>query len=306
MTTSSSPPRQLAGRSRALLLALAGCAAAVLIPVSIRAVGAQEMVDTELDLCRMRMTFADDFDTAKIASRDITGARWIAHTPWNGDFGDAAFTDPGPSFPFRVENGVLSITATRGADGRWRSGLIASADSQGRGFAQQYGYFEARAKFPAGVGLWPAFWLNASVPNDATEPTMEVDVVEHYGHAPDGFNSGIHVWHKNPTRDEVVLHETKVPSGSLYEGFHTYGVKVDPQHVTFYLDREPIWQQDTPKQHNHKLMLLANLALGGGWPIEKAPSGATMEIDYIRAYSLNDGGSLPDCSGKTAEGRASP
>jgi hypothetical protein len=26
------------------------------------------------------------------------GGRWIAHTPWAGDFGDAAFTDPHPDF----------------------------------------------------------------------------------------------------------------------------------------------------------------------------------------------------------------
>ena len=28
------------------------------------------------------------------------GTRWIAHTPWHGDFGDAAFSDPLPGFPF--------------------------------------------------------------------------------------------------------------------------------------------------------------------------------------------------------------
>jgi hypothetical protein len=32
-------------------------------------------------------------------------------------------------------------------------------------------------------------------------------------------------------------------------------------------------------------MLLVNLALGSGWPIDKTPSPSYMYIDYVRAYA---------------------
>jgi hypothetical protein len=52
--------------------------------------------------------------------------------PWHGDFGDAEFTDPSPSFPFTAENGILRIEARKGGDGTWRSGLLCSNDAEGR------------------------------------------------------------------------------------------------------------------------------------------------------------------------------
>jgi hypothetical protein len=32
------------------------------------------------------------------------------------------------------------------------------------------------------------------------------------------------------------------------------------------------------------MMLLLNLALGGGWPIDKTPNSSFMYVDYVRAY----------------------
>ena len=92
-----------------------------------------------LDLSSFILTFDEEFDDQSISARS-SDTRWSAHTPWNGDFGDAVFTDPGPGFPFVVENGVLRIEARKGDDGRWRSGLISSRAADGfdmPGFAQQ-------------------------------------------------------------------------------------------------------------------------------------------------------------------------
>ena len=100
-----------------------------------------------LDLSGYRMTFNEDFHNLDVSAWG-PGTRWIAHTPWNGDFGDARFADPVPGFPFTVNDGRLRIEARRGEDGKWSAGLLASTDPSGAGFSQQYGYFEMRAKFP--------------------------------------------------------------------------------------------------------------------------------------------------------------
>src|SRR4051812_2682766 len=89
-----------------------------------------------------QMTFEENFDTLDVSSWGTNGSRWIAHTPWNGDFGDAKFTDPMDGFPFTVQNGILRIEARKGPDDKWSSGLLASTNAKGQGFAQQYGYFE--------------------------------------------------------------------------------------------------------------------------------------------------------------------
>jgi hypothetical protein len=60
----------------------------------------------------------EDFHDISIASRILNGKRWIAHTPWNGDFGDAVFADPGPNGPFSLKDGALQITARRDRAGR--------------------------------------------------------------------------------------------------------------------------------------------------------------------------------------------
>ncbi|WP_204331191.1 hypothetical protein, partial [Proteus mirabilis] len=71
-----------------------------------------------LDLTGYTLTFAEEFDSLSVSPWG-PGSRWIAHTPWNGDFGDARFVDPRPGFPFTVEDGVLKIEARKNADGAW-------------------------------------------------------------------------------------------------------------------------------------------------------------------------------------------
>ena len=108
-----------------------------------------------LDLSRFVVTFEDDFKYLDVSAQG-PDTRWIAHTPWNGDFGDAAFDDPGPLGPFTASRDGLAITARKEADGRWHSGLLSSMDKDGpgqHGFAQRYGYFEIRTKLPDGPGV---------------------------------------------------------------------------------------------------------------------------------------------------------
>jgi len=240
----------------------------------------------QIEPCRLHPTFTEDFNTLSVSAYGQTSSRWIAHTPWNGDFGDAAFADPQPNFPFRINNGILDIEARKGADGKWQSGLLSSATPNNAGFAQRYGYFEMRAKLPPGPGTWPGFWLNANQRHDDPTPGVEIDVVEYYGQFTDGYHSVVHVWDKaDPKKSREWDHIISVPPGSLTSAFHTYGVDVEPEWITFYLDRRETWRVATPPELKDPMMVLVDLALGSGWPIDHTPNPSTMQVDYIHVFA---------------------
>ena len=273
-------------------------AAAIGLTFLVRSAQPQPSLEgTVLDLCAFRPTFVEDFNSLSVAGDPEDRQRWFAHTPWGGDFGDAAFADPQPDFPFTLRDGNLRIEARKGTDDKWRSGLLASAYPDGTGFAQRYGYFEARAKLPSGPGVWPGFWLNANQPRGDKDPGVEIDVLEYYGQFPEGFHSSVHIWdNSGADNNRVSDHVTPVASGSLSRDFHTYGVDVEPDWVVFYLDRHETWRIATPAELTKPLMVLASLALGSGWPIDRTPNPSIMEIDYVHVYERDPaGGRRQDC-----------
>lgn len=238
-----------------------------------------------LDINAYEQTFSDDFDSLSVSAwgPDTT---WIAHTPWNGDFGDAKFVNPTPNFPFSVKDGILTIEMRKGDDGKWRSGLLSSADRKGNGFSQMYGYFEVRAKLPPGEGVWPAFWLIGQGRLKPNPPaTAEIDIFEYYGRDPGSFSSSVHVWPiaKDVTKFTKTL-KTSVPEGSLSADYHLFGASVEEDMIRIYLDRKEIQAFPTPEMHKQPMFLLVNLGLGSGWPIENTPNPSVLEVDYVRAY----------------------
>lgn len=243
-----------------------------------------------LDLTGYHLTFNDEFDDLSVSAWGPAGAggtRWIAHTPWHGDFGDARFTDPKPGFPFTVKDGFLRIEAHKDG-GRWRSGLLSAVDCNGNGFKQQYGYFECRAKFPQGSGTWPAFWLMGlkslkGLPGNAgARLNPEVDVVEHYGHWPWRYHYVLHQWGRDGAESK---HDGKrfVVFG-MEEDFHTYGVLIDAEHITLYFDGVELHRRQTPESVKTPLFPLVNLALGPGWPLDKTPNPSYMYVDHVRVW----------------------
>lgn len=249
-----------------------------------------------LAICHYKKVWGDDFNELSVSNSNNERTRWSAHTPWGGDFGDAKFIDPIDIYadpeknePFIVKDGVLTIRAKKHQSGQWTSGLLSSADPTTAGFALQYGYFEARMKLPPGPGVWPAFWLAANSPKGDKSPSVEIDIIEYYGQFPDSFHSVWHVWNNvdsNKNQGGEII--TKVPSGSLSDSFHTYGAEVTKEWIVFYLDRHEIGRKPTPPEHTKPLMLLVNLALGSGWPIDKTPSPSDLLVDYVYAYSPDE------------------
>ncbi len=244
--------------------------------------GEQQHAPVKINIQDWKETFSEDFQKGL----DVTPwgpSRWIAHTPWNGDFGDARFVDPRPNFPFRTSDDGLIIEARKNREGIWESGLISSFDSKKRGFMQALGYFEMRVKLPDGPGVWPGFWL---VGGDYLGRGAEIDVLEYYGHAQSSYETSLHIW---PSRkdDDIEFHLTKpisVPARSLVEGFHTYGVSVDKDWIIFYLDRVEVRRERSRPEFQQPKGILLNLALGPGWPIDKTPNPSRMIISYVKTF----------------------
>jgi hypothetical protein len=232
-----------------------------------------------LNLDGYTMTFNDGFDDLSVSVAG-PGTRWFTGTKEN--FGDARFVEQKDGFPFTVEKGILRIEAAR-KNGAWCAGIIASVDPKGQGFAQKFGYFEMRAKFPKSRGMWPAFWLlgQPSIA-DKKRTNIEIDVVEHYGVMPNAVHATMHLWH--PDGRHWAQGDFFAAPGPT-DDFHTYGVMVDEANVTWYFDGIEIQKQPTPQEAKVPLYLLVDLAMGGGWPIDKAVSPSYMYVDYVRAYA---------------------
>lgn len=198
--------------------------------------------------------------------------------------------------PFKVTGGTLTISANplsqnaraamlsaldeQPADIRnsklrevaYSSGLISTRAS----FSQTYGYFEMRARWSRGKGLWPAFWL---LPQSGAWPP-EIDAMEAHGDKPTTVFQSTH------SKAEDSITRTVTSPGNAQE-WHTYGMLWTPRTVDYYIDGRKTASIPTPADMHKPMYLIANLAVGGSWPgypdaDTKFP--ATMQIDFIRAW----------------------
>ncbi|MGD1880474.1 MAG: family 16 glycosylhydrolase [Kiloniellaceae bacterium] len=253
-----------------------------------------EQFALELDTGGWTLTFADDFDSLDLW--DGGNGTWDSNFWWGDPSGVSQIgqdqwyidTDYAPTAavnPFSVADGVLTITAAP-ADAAiqpliggydYTSGLLTTYPT----FAQTYGYFEIRADMPEDHGAWPAFWL---LPADGAWPP-ELDVIEKIGQTP---NELILTAHSNQTGAHVIDgHHADVSDSA---GFHRFGVLWGPEEIAWTYDGVVVATTDTPADMHGDMYMIVNLALGGiaGTPGADLADGAEMQIDYIRAYALDD------------------
>ncbi len=235
----------------------------------------------DIDLSKYEVSFSEEFDKLSVSGRRCD-SRWIAHTPWNGDFGGAAFADPSRGFPFKTRRGVLRIEARRISSEEWLAGLLSLRNTCDEGFAQLYGYFEARMMLPAEDGMWSAFWL---IGVNRDQATAEVDVMEHLGHMPDRYTTALHLHPRVETVQRLDAGSAvDADRGVLSNAFNTFGVSIEENESIFYFNRREIWRQPTPPEFRQPMYPIVNLAMDKGYISADTPERAYLYVDYVRVY----------------------
>ena len=237
------------------------------------------------------LTFSDDFKTLDIGDRDGDGKRWhtktveccmqdTSHPTTPTAMG--RMSDPEGKRPFSLATGGGLDIRLQKTDGGWYSGVLATVDGQGRGFSQQYGYFEMKAKFPAGKGTWPAFWLlNTAHKADPKAPAGEIDIVESFMFAPNYVNTTLHDW--TPPGTTPAHNLAKV--ADMTDGFHTYGLLWTEKTMTFYFDGGVMFETPTPAIMHQAYYPIVDLGLGGGWPTDETPQRSDMIVQSVRVWA---------------------
>jgi len=251
----------------------------------------------------MQLAYSDDFDGPLSISRDGRGARYNAHKPTFGDFSVWPFSDPeGECNPFVQRDTYLIIRARKeaGNDNRASTGLIATVDMDGNGFrAKPPCYMECRLMAQSAPGTWPAFWTITSIHRGKGD---ELDVVEAYGGWGEGNPNSTgywvtsHFWEQTDTDGQPLKHPGKLIEmterrlgTSWSQTFHTYGLLIEADKTTYYLDDEEVWSHPTNSySYRQPHVILINYAIGGssGWKInlDRYNNTSEMYVDYLRVF----------------------
>jgi beta-glucanase (GH16 family) len=244
-----------------------------------------------LDLTGYTKTFEDNFDSLLTITDGVTGAGpWYA--PARPDTSLAHFLSPLQTpVTFSIDRpGVLTITMQK-VDTSWYSGHIQTVNKIGEGFAQRYGYFEARMAFDKAVS-WPAFWLYTPQTYEGpAHERAEIDVIEAYGDNDyDGYHMAIH---RRALESHLYKSNyvglSKIPAfapGDMFDGsFHRYGCLVAPDWITIYLDGKELSRFPTFPEAKRPLYMRVTLAMQDAF-VTSATSPTRLRVDYARAYAL--------------------
>jgi hypothetical protein len=244
-----------------------------------------------LDLTDYTPTLDEEFPSLSISdSRINDGSRWYSQveqccmsTSDGARARMAAIGDHSGTFEL-LPGGGLNIRLQKTSGDEWTSGVLSSVDASGKGFSQEYGYFEMQAEFPPGIDTWPAFWLLSTAARSKGAPAGEIDIVEYVSNP--GFanyiSTTLHDWSKAGQSQRLPESHHRVPLPTA--GLHTYGMLWTPSTLTFYFDGSITFQAPTPDIMHQEYYLLVDLGIGAGWPTASTPAENNMRIRYIRAY----------------------
>jgi Glycosyl hydrolases family 16/RTX calcium-binding nonapeptide repeat (4 copies) len=246
-----------------------------------------------LDLTGYKETFVDQFDSLSTITDGATGSGpWYA--PARADTSLAHFLSPSQTpVTFSIDTpGVLTITMQK-VGMSWYSGHIQTVNNIGEGFAQRYGYFEAKMAFDKAVS-WPAFWLYTPQPDEGPDQARaEIDVIEAYGDADyDGYHMAVHRHSSSGSDSEGNYSGLSSAQNmgiwgwnDMFDGqFHRYGCMVTRRWITIYLDGKELSRFPTFPEAKRPLFMRVTLAMQDGF-VANATSPTRLRVDYVRAYA---------------------
>ncbi len=164
-------------------------------------------------------------------------------------------------------------------------------------YDMQYGYTEARIKFPVADGTWSCYWLYGTDGNGGAD---EVDMAEIWGTncskltvngLVDQSTTGIHLWNTSAPNPQYLQHHN-LPNHTI-ENYNIYGVYWSPTVIKFYINGALVRTLPNAGIHlNSNIILDAWVEKGyfypfGNWSVSRFnsfPSQTSMLIDWIRVY----------------------
>lgn len=182
-----------------------------------------------------------------------------------------------------VQGGVLKIIALKES---YMGSAYTSARLLTKGkYSFKYGRIEVRAKFPTGVGTWPAAWMLGDNIGTVGWPNCgETDIVEHLGRDLNKIYGTLHY----PGRSGGNADGATIVIPDATTAFHTYAVDWTPTTIKIYVDAQLFHTvaNSASLPFNQNFFILLNMAMGGnfGGAVDPAFTSATYEVDYVRVY----------------------
>lgn len=142
----------------------------------------------------------------------------------------------------------------------------------------QFGYLEAKIKFPHGRGFWPAFWTWRGAGGPTTNEA-EIDIAELLGRLPPTITTtNTHVHYPDSYYEEFS------PAGFDYRDWHVYGMWWTKEHLIWYLDGKILRYMKNPGIIDPVRIIFGIGIEPNIFPDKKTKFPATMEVDYLRVY----------------------
>jgi beta-glucanase (GH16 family) len=245
-----------------------------------------------------KCTFDDEF-----SGTAIDRTKWMVQTTYATGFhsGQECMVDSPKNVS--VSSGTLKLTARKEASkflcqkpGADYTTQYTSGSVSGWGkFAQTFGRFEIRAKFPAATisGLQSALWMRPQYPTTTSFPASgEIDIAEAYSKYPD---RAIPYLHYSIANYDPTITNSNCIVGSIAD-FHTYTAVWTKTGIAITYDGKlctlhywnPKYPAISPAPFDKPFVLYLTQALGvgvNGFRPYATPLPATSQIDYVRIWS---------------------
>jgi Glycosyl hydrolases family 16 len=236
-----------------------------------------------------RLVFNDEFDSLDLSPDASGNHTWYANVWFN--------YKPRPMQNISAADGILHLKWTReqGSDDT----SIETTSPDGRYFhAWKYAYFEARMKWDAVNGAWPALWLlpiegpRHEDRYNGKPDSGEFDIFEGQGNRPATFFGTIHHWidaKQTETNGFPPTNHYPLPAGTDFSQFHVYGMLWEPGKVTWFFDQRPLHSAKTyPIFDKQKYFLILTMQEGADWTAGNMSgvkaNSMTTDVDWVRVW----------------------